>query len=274
MTRESYFGTIKAAQDYRIYTAGHIPDDPDIIAVKEALKCGQDVVVHMDEFSHEFWPEYVPGGRSNLDWDIDLSGIDDFAEAVAEHKTAVTATLVTNEVVLLGIEDAKTMLQKPEYRLVRPKKIGKWRTAGRFIKWQGQEKYRREKWRPLLMQLTKALSDQGVTLLLGTDVSVEGIIPGISAHQELELLVEAGLTTYEALCCGTRNAATIAERMGMDSNWGTIAVGKRADLILLSDNPLVDIRNTRSQMGVMLRGRWFSRTDLDRMTADFIGTYN
>jgi imidazolonepropionase-like amidohydrolase len=273
LTRETYIATIKAAQKYRMYTAGHIPDDPEVIAVKEALTIGQNEIVHMDEFSHEFWPDYVPGGKSNLDWDIDLSRIDDVAEAVAEHKTAVTATLVTNEIVLLGIEDPEAILQKPEYRFVRQKKIRNWQTEGRFIKWQGQEKYRREKWRPLLMQLTKALNDHGATLLMGTDVSVEGIIPGFSAHQELELLVEAGLTNYEALCCGTRNAAIIADRMGKDSDWGTIEVGNRADLILLADNPLADISNTRSQIGVMLRGEWFSRSDLDQMLADFIATY-
>ena len=124
------------------------------------------------------------------------------------------------------------------------------------------------------MQLIKALNDQGATLLLWTDVSVEGIIPGFSAHQELELLVEAGLTPYEALCCGTRNAAIVADRMSTNSDWGSIAVGNRADLILLADNPLADIRNTRSQIGVMLRGRWFAQTELDQMVADFVATYD
>jgi len=274
LTRDSYFALIKAAQEYRMYTAGHIPDDPEIITVKEALTSGQNEIVHMDEFSHEFWPNYVPGGRSSLDWDIDLDLIDVVAEQVAKHKTAVTATLVTNEVVLLGLEDLEAVLQKPEYQFVNPKKIRNWRTQGRFLKWQGQEKYRREKWRPLLMQLTKALYDRGTILLLGTDVSVEGIIPGFSAHQELELLVVAGLTTYEALCCGTRNASIIAERMGVDSDWGTIAVGKHADLILLSENPLADVRNTRSHIGVMLRGRWLSRTQLEQMVEDFTATYD
>ncbi len=273
LTRETYFATLKAAREYQIYTAGHIPDDPEIVTVIEAIASGQNEIVHMDEFSHAFWPNYVPQGKPGLDWDIDLSRIDEVAEAVAKHKTAVTATLVTNEVVLLGIEDLECILQRPEYRFVPPNKIRNWRTEGRFIKWQGQEKYRREKWRPLLMQLTKALIDQGVTLLLGTDVSVEGIVPGFSAHQELELLVEAGLTNYEALCCGTRNAAIIADHMGRDSDWGTITVGNRADLILLSENPLADIRNTRSQMGVMLRGVWFTQSELDQKVADLVATY-
>lgn len=273
LTREAYFAAIKTAQEYRLYTAGHIPDNPEIVAVNEALSVGQNEIVHMDEFSHEFWPNYVPQENPNLDWEIDLSRIKEVAESVAKHNAAVTATLVTNEVVLLGIEDLESILRKPEYQLISPSLIEMWRTEGRFIKWKGQESYRREKWRPLLMQLTKALQDKGVILLLGTDVSVEGIVPGFSAHQELELLVEAGLTPYEALCCGTRNAALIASKMGVDGDWGTIALGKRADLILLSENPLTDIRNTRSQLGVMLRGRWYPQAELDQLLADYRTTY-
>ena len=130
LTRETYFATIKDAQEYRIYTAGHIPDDPEVVAVQEALTFGQNEIVHMDEFSYEFWINYDPKILKKIDWDIDLSRIDEVAESVAKHKTAVTATLVTNEVVLLGIEDLETILQKPEYQIIRPSLIERWRTEG------------------------------------------------------------------------------------------------------------------------------------------------
>ena len=274
LNRETYFATLTTAKEYGMYTAGHIPDDPDVIDVGDALAAGQDEIVHMDEFSHEFWPNYDPKMRGKLDWEIDFSQIDKVVDYVVDHNAAVTATLVTNEVVLLGLEDMESLLQDHEYQLIRPGIIENWRTKGRFIKWKGQEGYRRKQWRPLLMQLTKALQDRGVLLLLGTDVSVEGIVPGASAHKELELLVEAGLTPFEALCCGTRNAGTIAKRMGVDSDWGTIEVGNRADFMLLEKNPLEEISNTQSQLGVMLRGRWLPKSELDQMVTDFRATYD
>lgn len=274
LNRETYFATLTTAKEYGTYTAGHIPDDPDVIGIGVALAAGQDEIVHMDEFTHEFWSDYDPKKRVKLDWEIDMNRIEEIAEIVAEHNAAVTATLVPNEVVLLGLEDIDGLLESAEYKLIRPKTMDNWRTKGRFIKWIGQEGYRREQWRPLLMQLTKALQDRGVLLLLGTDVSVEGIVPGASVHKELELLVEAGLTPFEALCCGTRNAAIIADRMGAISDWGTLEVANRADLILLSENPLTDISNTRSQIGIMLRGRWLPQTELDQLVAEFRGTYD
>ena len=95
-------------------------------------------------------------------------------------------------------------------------------------------------------------------------------MPGFSEHRELELLVEAGLTPFEALSTGTRNAAMIANRMKADSNWGVLSVGKRADLILLSKNPLNDISNTQHILGVMTRGRWFTKADLDELIAQYL----
>ena len=274
LNKETYFATLTTAKEYGMYTAGHIPDDPDVIGVGDALAAGQDEIVHMDEFTHEFWPDYDPKRRGKIDWEIDMSLIDKVADYVVDHDAAVTATLVTNEVVLLGLEDKESLLQEREYQLIRPEMIENWRTKGRFVKWKGQEEYRREHWRPLLMQLTKAMQDKGVLVLLGTDVSVEGIVPGASAHMELELLVEAGLTPFEALCCGTRNANAIAKRMGVDDDWGTIEVGKRADLLLLENNPLEEISNTQSQLGVMLRGRWLPKSELDQMVVDFRATYD
>jgi imidazolonepropionase-like amidohydrolase len=109
-------------------------------------------------------------------------------------------------------------------------------------------------------RLIKALHAGGAGLLLGSDAPQIYNVPGFSIHRELEALVAAGLTPYQALETGTRNVAMF---FGTSAQTGTIEVGKRADLVLLDGNPLTDIRNTTRRSGVMLRGKWLPRADLD-----------
>src|SRR4029077_9107911 len=89
------------------------------------------------------------------------------------------------------------------------------------------------------LAIIKAMHDAGVTIVAGTDYG----LPGFSLLRELELYVEAGLTPLEAI-----RAATVvpAEVMGMSAEVGSIAPGKRADLVILDADPLADIRNIRT----------------------------
>jgi imidazolonepropionase-like amidohydrolase len=113
-------------------------------------------------------------------------------------------------------------------------------------------------------KLLKALHAGGAGLLLGSDAPQIYNVPGFSVHRELESLVAAGLTPYQALETGTRNIAVF---FGTLSQSGTIEVGKRADLILLDGNPLMDIRNSGRQSGVMLRGRWLPKAEIEARLA-------
>ena len=90
------------------------------------------------------------------------------------------------------------------------------------------------------------------------------MFPGFSLHEELQRLVAAGFTPLEALQTATLNPAKF---LGMEDRVGSIEKGKLADLVLLDANPLEDIRNTQKIAGVVLNGRYLSRTDLDKMLA-------
>ncbi len=117
--------------------------------------------------------------------------------------------------------------------------------------------------------LTKALHDAGAGLLLGTDAPNPFVVYGFSIHDELDHLVEAGLSSYEALRVGTSAAARyLGTHLGYGGNFGTIAVGVRADLILTRNNPIQDLRTLRNNEGVMLRGRWLSRSELSGKLKD------
>ena len=113
---------------------------------------------------------------------------------------------------------------------------------------------------PFLKRLALAMQRGGVRLLLGTDSpSIPGMFAGASIHEELRLLVEAGLTPYEALVAGTRAAGEFAQKHFKATPAGIVAPGYRADLVLLAANPLEDVRNARVPLGVMARGNWISR---------------
>jgi imidazolonepropionase-like amidohydrolase len=103
------------------------------------------------------------------------------------------------------------------------------------------------------------LHDAGAGILLGTDAAQAYHIPGFAIHEELAYLAEAGLSPYEALEAGTRNAAMA---LGKSDEFGTVEIGKRADLILLEDNPLAEIRKIQKRAGVMVRGRWLTEEEL------------
>jgi imidazolonepropionase-like amidohydrolase len=85
---------------------------------------------------------------------------------------------------------------------------------------------------------------------------------GWTLHRELESLVAAGLTPYQALAAATRNPA---EFLRGSKEWGTIETGKGADLVLITGNPLEDIRNTARIEGVAVGGRWLDAAERERM---------
>jgi imidazolonepropionase-like amidohydrolase len=129
--------------------------------------------------------------------------------------------------------------------------------------------------RAAMIQLAKAEFDEskkivslmyqaGVPILAGTDTMNPHSFPGFGIHDELALLVEAGLSPLAALQTATRNAAQF---VGQLDSRGTIEVGKTADLVLLDKDPLADIHNTRSIQAVVLNGRLFERAALDAMLA-------
>jgi imidazolonepropionase-like amidohydrolase len=112
-------------------------------------------------------------------------------------------------------------------------------------------------------KVTLQMQRAGVTLVTGTDASFLHP-PGFSLHDELELLVEAGLTPAETLRAATVNCASLFPAV----NGGAIATGRRADLVLLNGNPVADIRNVHDIHAVVLRGRTLNRAALDRALAE------
>jgi imidazolonepropionase-like amidohydrolase len=122
----------------------------------------------------------------------------------------------------------------------------------------------------LASDMAQALHRAGVPLIAGTDAFGVGIVPpGESLHAELDLLIEAGLAPLDALRAATTNPAQF---LGKAEEFGDIAPGMRADMLLVSGNPLQDLRVLREPTGIVLRGMWIPRDDLDRMLAGMVAT--
>ena len=113
-------------------------------------------------------------------------------------------------------------------------------------------------------QLVRRMNEEHVGLLAGTDVSITWTVPGFSLHDELSALVEAGLTPLESLRTATLNPARYFDKT---SEFGTVAKGMAADLVLIDGDPLADIRNTRRISAVVSNGRYLDRPALDAMLA-------
>lgn len=142
-------------------------------------------------------------------------------------------------------------------------------------RWKSPNDVRFRRWRPPEFELHRGLfrADEqmvgmmfraGVPLLAGTDAMNPYCLPGFSLHDELVLLVQSGLTPLAALQAATLNPA---EFLGRSDELGGIAPGKRADLVLLTADPLADIHNTTQVQAVWLRGKYLDRAALDQLLA-------
>jgi imidazolonepropionase-like amidohydrolase len=113
-------------------------------------------------------------------------------------------------------------------------------------------------------RIFRALVLSGAGVLMGTYSPQLFNVPGFSLRHEVESMEAAGLTPYEVLVTGTRNVAEYVQRELLEpGNFGTVAPGNRADLILLRGNPLENLDHLWNQEGVMVRGRWISREEID-----------
>jgi len=112
-----------------------------------------------------------------------------------------------------------------------------------------------------MKSFTNVLNRNGVKLLTGSD-TYGMVIVGFSLHREFELLQETGMRPYDILVASTINSSIYLDTYTKE---GTIAIGKNANLVLLSKNPLEDIRNTQLIEGVIVKGKWLDRPTLNKM---------
>ncbi len=250
---------------------GHIPRiDGRATALSQAVAAGLDVIAHGEEV---FFTILYRDVEAQLDRGVVPFVSDDLlAESVRlirESGATVIPNLSFVAMTRVQLDGIRNLWDDPEVRFLHPTTVSMWREQNPTRRTELNRFDLRERGKQTVVRrLTHLLSEAQVPLLLGTDSSAPGMFPGKSAHIELTELVKAGLTPYQALATGTRNAGRfLSGHVRGASPFGTVAVGSRADLLLLEGNPLVDISNVEKIMGVLVRGKWFTRTRLDSMRA-------
>jgi imidazolonepropionase-like amidohydrolase len=268
ITREVFDTLAAAAERSGMQLAGHVPLE---VGLHRALEARYASIDHLDGYIEAMVrpgapvkPEESEFFGLNLGEYLDQSRIPALVEATrnAGVWNIPTQTLMEN---LAPTVSAKSLARRPEMRYIPVSTVFQWAAAkGSILESTGASRESARRTLETRRKLIRALRAGGAGLLLGSDAPQIYNVPGFSIHRELELLVAAGLTPYQALETGTRN---VARFFGTSDQSGTIAVGKRADLILLESNPLADIRNTTRRAGVMLRGRWISQAEIQNRLA-------
>ena len=195
-----------------------------------------------------FFPGWTAFERS---WaGLDSAAMARVAIRLADSKITLIPTLVLHET--LSRLDEPAPLRDPALQDVPAAQQNDWDVRGLIARagWDEAdfEAFRRSRAKQDLF--IRLFSAAGGRLAAGTDAANQMLVPGYSEHREMELLVRAGLSPREALRAATRNGAVL---LGVDS-LGLLAPGKVADLLVLSKDPLVDIRNTRAITAVMAQG--------------------
>jgi imidazolonepropionase-like amidohydrolase len=253
---------VAAAGKSSIRFAGHVPAD---VGLQRALQAKYWTIDHLDGYVEALAGPRAPGSENfgvNLMAHIDESRISTLA---ADTKAAAVGNVPTQ--ILLenwyGPDSADAMLKRPEMQYVRPAEAAQWAASKRSND-ASVSANDRARFIAVRRRLIKALQDAGAGLLLGSDAPQVWNVPGFSIHRELASYVAAGLTPYQALATGTRN---VALHLGSSGPRFSTREGDAASFVLLDGNPLESIANTSRIAGVMIRGRWIPKAEIDRRLA-------
>ncbi len=224
----------------------------------EGAQLGVDHITHGAPWSASYLPEparaaYRGSLKDRMTWleEVDFDGAEITAMILAldEKGISVDPTLIAYRIKFFG--DDPRHREHPEMHLTPPTVRETWARMTFTEDWTPEDYVRGHTVWPRLLELTRRLHEGGVMLTVGTDFPNPYVIPGVSFHEELGLLAEARIPTLEILKMATYNGAVA---LGLETEIGSIEVGKRADLLVLTGNPVAHLYNTRAIDLVFLAG--------------------
>jgi hypothetical protein len=255
---DAFFALLKEAAGKHVQVAGHIPLDVD---PADAIEAGYNSIEHVVSLFEGPVRRKVQLGQTQAAAMAEFT--DDEVRKLAHLMAKMKAWFDPTLIFYWSIAHQAELKEHPDAR-------------ARYVSKSGHEFWKLFPDRPNTPEMRKTLDDAftrfvqiaalvhsaNVKMLAGTDVGGRDVYPGFSLHDELSLLVKCGLTPMEAIVAATRHPA---ECLGKASELGTIEQNKIADLVLLDQNPLDDITNTKTINTVVANGRLFAKPDLDGM---------
>jgi len=253
------------AEEAKVQGVGIVGHNVAAVGLVKQLAAGQAMVAHVEEFFYGFFPEPPAGDQQAPPADMRIA---DAIALVKAHGTFVTSDLFTYRAIAAQFgkpEVVKAYLAAPEARYLAPGDRIDWARSGyqkkavdlsRRVGFEGR--------------FVKAMADAGVPLITGGDApSIPGLVPGFALHGEIDAMLSAGLTPWQALLAATRTPGEfVAKTVPGAAKFGVIAPGYRADLLLVAESPLEKPATLRAPLGVMAGGRWYDAAALKAMLAD------
>ena len=289
LSRDAYFAIADESQKQGIPFEGHVPDSVTLEEASNAaqktvehltgvlaacssreaelLKSAQETVAAIDAGqlpSVRFWgPGYRERQKLALETYSPQKAETVFGELKKNHTWQCPTLTVLRS---MAYSDDPSFADDPRLKYIPRDIVSSWNPkADAFLKDKTAEDWAlSKKVFSKDLEIVGTMKRAGVEILAGTDTLNPYCLPGFSLHDELDLLVQAGLTPMQALQAATLNPARF---LGRERDLGTVATGKLADLVLLDANPLKDIGNTRKIFAVVFGGKFFSRASLDEMLA-------
>lgn len=280
LTVGAYDAVVEEARKLHIPVEGHVPY---AVGLEHAFQVPLASIEHLNAyevflqrsgspFEHLAAPPPNIGHRAwpSPKWHnfVAEARIPEVAAATARSGTWVVPTLVMPNNLLSPAETAEAF-KRPMVRYVTPYLRGWWEMGTEGIDTE-------EDWaairhgKEVRLKIVRALHHAGVPLLVGTDTPHSFVVPGFAVHDEIQLFVNAGLSPYDAIAAGTVN---VGKFLSKPKSIEVVAPGAQADLILLKNNPLDDVKNLSQIAGVMRRGKWFPEEKLQRGLDNMVAHY-
>ncbi|WP_019668691.1 amidohydrolase family protein [Eudoraea adriatica] len=264
--RDVFDELVKTANEAGITFSGHVPVD---VGIEHALNSKYASIDHVDGFLEGLVPASAnvdPNDNGFFGYNFtklaDTAKIEALVELSEKNKVWIVPTQSLFERWFAPV-DGETLLQQPEMKYMSEATLSNWKVR-KEASTGPETNFDKKQWEIFIeirRKLIYLLNKKGHGLLLGSDAPQLFNVPGFSIHHEIEGMAASGLTPIEIIRSGTVNPARFFD---MEDVFGQLKEGMAADILLVNSNPMEDIGALKDLTGVMVRGVWLSKEDIDQ----------